>query len=168
MPETSKSRIFNNILFGLVIFVSVFCILLSLLPRLTGDTVCGVQADNMAPEIQKGALVWAKPIAFEDIRVGDLLVFADPKTGACFTSRIVDFYPEQQLVTQNGSGELDPYTTAYYCVRGKVCFTVPYIGYLPVFLNTVFGKAAVALLYIIWIAAEIEVRSAAKRREKRA
>lgn len=151
----------------LAVTVSVFLIAISLLPRAFGYIPCGLHDDSMEPLYKKGALVLAKPIAFDAIQTGDALVFTDPESRASFTRVVRVIWPnEQQLVTSSAStDEWDPYTTAYRCVVGRVERSIPLLGYPAVWAHTALGKIIIALIYIIWIAVEIEAHGVSKRRE---
>lgn len=151
----------------LVIAVSVILIAISLLPRAFGYVPCGMHDDSMAPMFRKGTLVLAKPVAFDDIQKGDALVFSDPNSSVHFTRIVREVWREQQqFVTSSASSdEIDPKTTAYSCVVGKVERSIPAAGYPAVWLHTTAAKIILASLYIIWIAVEIESYSVSKRRE---
>ena len=81
---------------------------------------------------------------------------------------VADIWTQQQeLVTKDAQSDTpDPYTIAYFCTVGRVVRTVRWIGYPSVWLHTMTGKIIFVLLYIIWLAVEIEVCAAGKRREK--
>ncbi|MBR5619951.1 MAG: signal peptidase I [Clostridia bacterium] len=151
----------------LVITVSVMVLAISLLPRAFGFVPCGMHDDSMEPMFRKGALVLAKPIAFDAIEEGDVLVFSDPNSSANFTRVVREVWrSEQQLVTASASSDqVDPKTTAYRCVVGKVDRSIPFAGYPAVWMHTLPAKIILASLYIIWIAVEIESYSVSKRRE---
>ena len=164
----SRSRkIVGRCLLVLVILVSVVLIAISLVPRACGFVPCGLHDDSMEPMFGKGALVLIKPVAFDDIRAGDVLVFSDPDSSANFTRVVREvWHTEQQLVTSSASSaELDPMTTAYRCVVGRVERSVPVLGYPALWVHTTIGKIILACIYIIWIAVEIEAYGASKRRE---
>lgn len=123
----------------------------------------------MEPDVPRGALVLSKPVAFNEIQVGDVLVFEDPQSGALFTRNVLEVWADkQQLVTIGGtsSGEIlpDPMTTAYRCVVGRMQRMFPLLGYPAVCFHSFLGKAVIALLYIIWAAVELERSRAAKKR----
>ena len=160
------SKWFGRILFWLVCIVSIFCVCLSFLPRAIGFTAVSVRDTSMAPGIPKGALVLTVPVEFDSIQEKDVLLFADPDSGQRFLRIVVEIWPEQQLVTAaSTTSRPDPMTTTYRCVVGRAVRCIPVIGYPALWLQTVLGKVILALLYIIWIAVEIELRSASKRRE---
>ena len=159
-------KIVGRCLLIAVILVSVLLIAISLLPRAFGFVPCGLHDDSMEPLFPKGTLVLAKPIAFEAIEAGDILVFSDPNSSANFTRVVREvWHTDRQLVTSSvSSDELDPMTTAYRCVVGKVERSIPILGYPAVWAHTTIVKIILACLYIIWIAVEIEAFGASKRR----
>lgn len=161
------SELLRHVLFWLVLVISVILIVLSFAPRCLGYSSSGISDESMQPMLRRGDLVLTKPVPFEDVRVGDLLTFADLNTGERFTRIVAEVWTEkQELVTRSAEGVLDPYTTAYRCVVGRAVRIVRFIGYPSVWLQTIPGKIVLALLYIIWIAAEIEGFAAQKRREQ--
>lgn len=164
---TNSHKTVERFLLITVILVSVVLIAISLLPRAFGFVPCGLHDRSMEPMYPKGALVLAKPIAFEAIDAGDVLVFSDPNSSANFTRVVREvWHTEQQFVTSSAaSTEPDPMTTAYRCVVGKVERSIPLLGYPAVLAHSTMGKIILACLYIIWIAVEIEAFTASKRRE---
>ena len=160
-------KIVGRCLLILVIAVSVILLAISLLPRAFGYVPCGIHDDSMEPMFRKGDLVLARPVAFEDIDTGDVLVFSDPSSSANFTRVVREVWrAKQQIVTSAASSDMfDPMTTAYSCVVGRVERSIPLLGYPAVWVHTTFVKIILASLYIIWIAVEIESCGVSKRRE---
>ena len=151
----------------LVIAVSVILIAISLLPRAFRYVPCGMHDDSMAPAYRKGVLVLARPVAFDEIKEGDVLVFSDPNSSASFTRVVREVWRDQQqfVTTSASSDAIDLKTTAYSCVVGRVERSIPLLGYPAVWVHTTPAKIILASLYIIWIAVEIESYSVSKRRE---
>lgn len=163
-------QISKQILFVLVVAVSVVLILLSFAPRIAGYAVCAIHDKSMEPEFPVGSYVLGEKVPFETIQDKDVLIFADPETGSTFIRRVEEIWTEkEQFVTKGDSAdEYDPMTTGYSCVVGRVEHTIPNLGYPSVWVHTVTGKVILALLYIFWISVEIESRRVSKRREKSA
>lgn len=156
----------SRILFLFVCIVSVALICISALPRVFGYTPCSVHDDSMQVSYPLGALVLAQPVELANIAAGDVLVFQDPDSGGCFVRMVREIYPNEQMITApSPDAAIDPMTTPYSCVVGRAERCIPVLGYPSLWIHTFWGKVVLALLYIIWIAVEIEVRSASKRRE---
>lgn len=160
-------KIVGRCLLVLTVLISVILIAISLLPRTFGFVPCGMHDDSMAPKYPKGTLVLAKPIAFDKINAGDVLVFSDPNSSANFTRVVREvWHAKQQFVTSSASSEeIDPMTTAYSCVVGRVERSIPLLGYPAIWAHTTSAKIILALIFIIWIAVEIESYGVSKRRE---
>ena len=156
----------RRILFLFVCIVSVALICISLLPRAFGCIPCSVHDDSMQANYPPGALVLAKPVAFSQIAVEDVLVFQDTGSGGCFVRMVRAFMPNEYLVTASALDvPVDPMASPYKSVVGKAVRCIPYLGYPSLWIHTLWGKVILALLYIIWIAVEVELRSVSKRRE---
>lgn len=165
-PTKKASKRFRAVLFWLVCTVSFLLICISVVPRALGQTLCAMHDGSMA-DYPKGALVLVSPIRYEQIQKGDVLVFSDPDSSRCFTRTVLRVWPEyQQIVTGvSVDSEPDPVSIPYRCAVGKAVRCIPLLGYPAMVVHSLWGKVILALLYIIWIAVEIELHSVSKRRE---
>lgn len=167
MQKSAKNKVFERLIFILFTVLFVGVIALSAVPGAFGMISCSVSTDSMEPQIKKGSYVLTKPIEFKDIQISDVLLFEAPKTGERFVRTVADVYTdENQIVTSgNDSAGLDPMTTAYSCVLGKVVYSIPIVGYMYSFADSLIGKIVIMLFYIVWAAIEIEIYKAKKRGE---
>ncbi len=165
MQKTAKTKAAGRILFICFTVLFVGIIASSFVPMLFGFIPCSVGTNEMEPAVDKGSYVLVKAVDFEDIGISDILLFESPKTGDRFVRRVADIYSdEKQLVTsRDADGALDPMTTAYSCVLGRVVHSVPFIGYLSLFCESLIGKVVIMAIFIIWIAVEIEIYRSKKR-----
>lgn len=159
----------GDVLFTLVCVMSGLVLAMTIVPKLIGYTVCGMQDESMSPTYPKGALVIAEPVKFDQIHVGDVLVFTDSRSGNCFSRRVAQIWTEKkQFVTiSDASDEPDPVSTAFRCVLGRIQYKIPYVGYFPIFLNSVTGKIVLLLLYVVWISIELEISRSEKRAKEK-
>ena len=51
----------------------------------------------------------------------------------------------------------DPAPTSFYFAVGKVDFSIPLLGFVSEFVNSLTGKIIIGAVYIAWIAVEIEI-----------
>lgn len=163
-PMKLKKTI-KNIFAALVVVVSVLFIFTYAVPRIAGCKSFYVSSQSMNPTIAKGSLVVTRNVDFDDIKKGDILTFADERTGKSFTHRVEEIYSSgRQLVTKgDANSDVDPYTTSYKCVQGRVVLKISVIGYPMLFVNTVVGKIIAVLAYIFWLAFEIEAFRSRKK-----
>lgn len=160
----------KKILDGAFVLVSAVLILFSLIawvPRLFGLHPYYVLTDSMKPTFSRGSLVYAKPVAFEDIHVGDILVFENAAYKKNFVHRVVRITNDQWIFTKGDANNVeDPLPAEYSCCRGIVKFHLPVVGFPAQFLHSTAGKVSIAVGYCLWAAAEVEhIRSHKKKKE---
>ncbi len=141
-----------------VIFL-VLILLISLLPQILGYKVYYVSTGSMEKTIMRGSMVILEEVSFEDISVGDIITFEDAQKGSTFTHRVVEINSEFRFfITRGDAGTAnDPKPTGYEYVEGRVKYTIPFLGYLSMLIDSAAGKVMIAAGYIIWIAIEIEL-----------
>ncbi|MDD6275237.1 MAG: signal peptidase I [Clostridia bacterium] len=156
---TNKQKL--NIFFtSVVIFIAVIAVGFVFFPKLVNYKTYSIQTGSMEPNIHKGSMIYVKECKnFSDYKVGDVVTFTDFGKTKSFTHRIVAIDEENQMFTTKGDAneenDLEP-TSAMFAV-GKVEFAVPYLGYVATFLNNTATKISIAVIYIAWLAIEIEI-----------
>ncbi len=158
MHQKAKTKL-NILIHSIMFCVLAFLLMMIYIPKLMGYQTYYIRTDSMSPTIPKNSLVLSKKIAFEDIRVNDILTFQNDLGNDYFTHRVVAIDADNQMLTTRGDAnqENDPAPTSYYFVVGKVDFPVPYIGAFVKILCSTAGKIVIASIYIAWIAVEIEL-----------
>jgi len=114
-----------------------------------------VQSGSMEPTIKTGALTIVKPLA--RYAVGDVIMFGkDTKTEVPTTHRIVADEVRSGIFYYTTKGDAnedpDPQAVAQSAVKGKVLFSIPYLGYL---LD--FAKKPLGFILLIGVPAAIVV-----------
>ncbi len=151
-----KIKILINALgFGLLAFL----IMMVFIPKMLGYETFYIQTGSMGTAVPKGSLVFVKQIAFDDIKVGDVLTFHSDNSEEFFTHRVMAVDEQNQMLTTKGDAnkEFDPSPTSYYFVQGKVNFAIPFAGYAAEFIKSTLGKIIIGAVYLAWIAVEIEI-----------
>ncbi len=154
-------------------FVAVTALLLLLcvvtwVPRIFGLSPYYVLTDSMKPTFSRGSMVFARPIAFEDIKTGDILVFENSVHKKNFVHRVVRISEDRPWIYTKGDANnvQDPLPTDYSACKGVVKFYLPVVGFPAQFLHTTSGKIIIAAGYCLWAAVELEnIRSAKKKKE---
>lgn len=148
-----------------ILFDSVACCLIAFLlmviyvPKLIGYETYYVITGSMANIIPEGSLVFAKSIPFEEIKPGDIVTFRNDDETEFFTHRVIEVDKDNQMFITKGDAneDEDPSPTSYYYAKGRVDFSIPFVGYAAKFLNSTVGKVVIAAFYLAWIAVEIEI-----------
>lgn len=90
----------------------------------------------MAPKYPAGTFLTVKPVAFSELRSGDIVTFQpNPERPEVETQRIVGFgitqSGEKTLITRgDNNGVTSPAPVHARQVRGKLFYAVPFVGYL--------------------------------------
>ncbi len=162
----TRKKISNKLLTAAAVLLAILS-LAAWLPKAMGLESYYVQTGSMAPAIPKGSMAYIEPIdEIGDIQAGvDVLLFSNEAQTKAFMHRAMYVDEETQAVYTKGDANTtaDLLPTSFSMCRGRVLFSVPYWGYVALALNSVWGKAAIALVYIIWLAVEIEALRARKK-----
>jgi len=101
-----------------------------------------VISGSMEPRLYTGAVVVTRPVATETILPGDIITFYAPVTRMLTTHRVVSMQtgsPPSFHTRGDANEEADLVTVAAPDVVGRVCFDVPYVGYVTRFIKTPLG-----------------------------
>lgn len=106
------------------------------IPRLAGATPFTVLTGSMRPDYPPGTLVVVKPVAFEDIGVGDVITYQlESGKATVVTHRVTAIAAqldgEVVLTTQGDANNVsDPEAVEEVQVRGRLWYSVPYLGHV--------------------------------------
>lgn len=107
-----------------------------LIPRIAGATPFTVTSSSMQPGIGAGSLIVTRPVAPEDIEVGDIItVQLESGKAAYVTHRVTHRFPtiggDLRFETQGDANDSpDADLRRPEQVRGRLWYTVPYLGYV--------------------------------------
>ena len=145
-------RICNAI--NLLIVTSILAILVMLIvPRFFGLTMFAVLSGSMEPEFKVGSIVYIDTsVEPEDVMVGDpIAFFRGQKTVA--THRVVSIDNENQTFATKGDANdlVDRNPVEFEKVIGKATFSIPYIGYITVGIQSKQGTVVACGLLVFMI-----------------
>jgi signal peptidase len=146
--------------------VSVFAILLGIValvakspisgvvPGLKASTPMVVMSGSMVPRLPVGGLVFVRPASARDVRVGDIIAFDEPQTGhgaaTITTHRVVAIQqgPGEPSFRTKGdaNNSVDPQLVPAASVIGIAGASVPFLGYLSVFVRSRTGFAVLVIV----------------------
>ena len=125
-------------LLGLVILLGVAAIVV---PAVTGSTPMTVLTKSMEPTYPPGTLVIVKPVAAEDIRIGDAITYqiASGKPEVV-THRVVSIISssdgDRRFITQGDNNAVpDALAVRPVQIRGEVWYAIPWLGYVNSFVT---------------------------------
>lgn len=148
MNKTVK-KIWNSVswvLIGLILAV----VMLTAGVRIIGLQPYAVLSGSMEPNYHVGSLVYIKSVAPDDIKVGDTITFK-LSGSAVATHRVASIDKTAKTFVTKGDANADNDHSAvnFSDVYGRVSFTVPLLGFLTQYLQTLSGKIVVACAIII-------------------
>jgi signal peptidase len=131
----------------LALVLLCLAVLVTPLPEYFGWQLLPVLSGSMEPAIPVGSIVAVHPVPARALRVGDVITFADRgNPDVLVTHRIVSLEERagQQVAVTKGDANntTDSWNVPIDQTVGRVNFSLPYIGYLVVWL----GSSAVKLL----------------------
>lgn len=124
---------------GILIAVGVCAILLFLIPMLIGITPSIVLSGSMEDEIKTGAIVYSNThVKVEDIQVGDVILYQLGTNQV--THRVTKINSNKTFTTKGDANEnVDLSPVPFENYKGKVMFSIPYLGILVKNINTRIG-----------------------------
>jgi len=153
--------------FLLLLIALAGALALAVAPRLLGYSTLVVQGGSMGQSIPNGSLVFARHVAAEDVRLGDVILVQEEGDGGTSRPRLhrvawLDRQGGQILVQTKGDANESPDPKVYILPERVVtpAHALPYLGYLVGFVATPMGwlllvalpatVACVATLWSIW------------------
>jgi len=131
----------RNFGFAVIILLIAAAAFTFLAPRF-GWSVDTVFSGSMEPQLKVGGVVVTRPVAAEEIKVGDIITFHPSMNEQLTSHRViaVDDGSSSHFLTKGDANEdADPFVVPAQNVVGKVCFHIPYFGYATQFIKTPLG-----------------------------
>jgi signal peptidase len=138
-----------TVLLGLVISAGAALVVV---PRLTGSVPLTVLTGSMTPTYPPGTVVVVRPTPADQLNIGDAVTYqvrsGDP---AVVTHRIVGIAVTadgKRLFTFRGDANTgnDPAPVRPVQIRGRVWYSVPYVGYASTLLSPAAHQVAIRVL----------------------
>lgn len=149
-----------KLLTSLLVLMVMLIIFLITGVRLFGVEVYVVLSGSMEPEYPTGSIIYVKDVALEDLGVNDVITFSIGGNTTA-THRIIEVVPDEsnsEIVRFRTKGDandiVDATLVEYKSVIGTPIFTIPYLGYLAIFIKKPPGlyiTIAVSIVLIILV-----------------
>lgn len=148
MNKTVKKiwNIVSWVLIGLILAV----VMLTAGVRIIGLQPFAVLSGSMEPSYHVGALVYVKSAAPDDIKVGDTITFKlSGSTVATHRVASIDKTAKTFVTKGDANADSDRSPVRFSDVLGRVSFTVPLLGFLTQYLQSLSGKIVIGCAIII-------------------
>lgn len=149
-----------------VIAIYVGALLLIMVPAFLGYQVFAVISGSMQPEIPAGSAVYVKRLPFEKLKEGDVVTYW--MNGTAVTHRIIEKDSEQrQMLTKGDANEtMDAKKIGCEQLEGRVCFSLPCLGYLAILFQGPQEKTGLMVLLLCLFGLQTLLVQMIKRGEK--
>jgi len=107
-----------------------------------GWRVDAVFSGSMEPQLKLGGVVVTRPVEAGDIKVGDIITFHSPLNERLTSHRVIAVEDSSSLnfrTKGDANEDADPFVVPAQNLVGKVCFHIPYFGYIAQFIKTPLG-----------------------------
>lgn len=149
-----------------IVALLVAAVALTLIAPYFGWRVDTVRSGDMEPELKVGSVVITRPVDADKIGVGDVITFHSPTSGEMMSRRVSAIEVGPSFRTEAASSEAaDPFITPAQGVIGRVCFEVPFAGYIVQRLVTPVGVLLLFIFGFAIVASEIISRFQVRRKE---
>lgn len=134
-------KICNVISWVLIVF-AVAVLLLLHGGRIFGIKPYTVLSGSMEPAYQTGAVVYVKSVPCEKLKKGDTVTYRT--SSAVVTHRITKINSDDKtVITKGDANEIEDPAVSFDSIIGKVVFSIPYLGYVAVYISTLQGKLVI-------------------------
>lgn len=112
----------------------------AVVPRVLGVQPYAIVSGSMEPAYPTGSLVYAQPVAGEDLQVGDVAAFWRDEDVIIHRVDSIDIAGEEFVAKGDANDDVDLRPVLFRDVLGRVVFSVPGVGYFLMALGSVTGK----------------------------
>lgn len=139
-------RIVMTIIQTILIIIGVLAVLGFVIPSLLGYKPRVVKSGSMEPTIKTGAVAYNNTHAkVEDVKEGDIIVFQIED--AYVTHRVVAINDDNTFTTKGDANKTEDVAPIQYdWFRGKMAFSIPYVGYVLDVFQTKVGVFTLILV----------------------
>lgn len=151
----------KNVLFNILAIVTVLAVVFVGFNFISGARGYAVTSPSMEDTLSVGDIVFVKPVAFEELQVGDVVTVASSDSKDFFTHRVVEIDRDAGTVTTRGDANNadDPMPTEAERIVGRMWYSVPILGYPAVLLNNAFSGKTILIVGVVIAAALVGINT---------
>jgi signal peptidase I len=153
-----KAGIYRHIPTGLLaVMLFGLAVLLTPVSQLVGWEIFAVLSGSMEPTIKVGGIVAVHPVPADQLKVGDVITFVDQNRPDTFvTHRIVELSVNDGQATAKTKGDANDTADAWSVPAnkavGRVDLSLPYLGFLMIWLSSPLAKVAILGIAVLGLA----------------
>lgn len=149
MEKKVKNRRFGGVINSLSTIVMTILVVIAFLVvgvRIFGVMPYAVISGSMEPTYPVGSMVYVKSVQKTDLQVNDPVTFVTKQSKAVVTHRIVEIKENDVFVTKGDANNTLDSDLPFENIIGKPIFSLPYLGFISVYLNSTPGKILLIVL----------------------
>lgn len=141
----------GNILSTMVLIAMILLAILLAGPYAAGIKTYAVVSGSMEPALHTGSLAYVKPADASEIKEGDIITFFMSGSSMVATHRVVNTDDKKREFTTKGdANNTKDAPISFDSLVGKTLISIPYLGYLTMFIKTKQGMVlAVCILTLM-------------------
>lgn len=167
------ARVLNIISTVLIVIVIALAVLLVGV-RFVGFDTYVVLSGSMEPVHKTGALIYVRDVDPLEVEEGDVITFESGTSETLVTHRVIEINGEgsdKQFTTKgDANAEADSQPVPTSKVKGKVLFSIPYLGYVANYIQNppglYFAAGAGVILIVLMFLTDALVEDERKRTKK--
>lgn len=146
-----------NVISAVMVMIIAAIGAVMIIPKLTGDDIYAVMSGSMEPTYHVGSVVIVdKDVKPEEIEIGDSITF-HLTNGEIATHRVIAVDEDARTFRTKGDANEteDVAPVSFEAMIGRAGMTVPYIGYLPLYMRTPKGMFCIGAYVAVFILLQI-------------
>jgi signal peptidase len=142
-----------NILSMVLLVIMLIVAGIMLLPYAFGYQTLAVLSGSMEPVYPVGSIVFVQKVPAEEIKVGDPITFRVSNDGTYATHRVVRIDSDQkQFITKGDANDVEDGPTDFANFVGRASnYSVPWLGYISIYIKTPIGIMAMTGVAVVMI-----------------
>lgn len=142
-----------NILSTIILIVMVIVAGILLLPYAFGYQTLAVLSGSMEPVYPVGSIVFVQKVPAAEIKAGDPITFRISDNGTYATHRVVRIDKDkEQFITKGDANDTEDGPTAFESLVGRASsYSIPWLGYISIYIKTPMGIMAVTGVAVVMI-----------------
>lgn len=162
-PKAFRGERMVSLAITLILILVVCAAALTIIGPFIGWRVNVVLSGSMEPALQTGSVILTRPIAPEQVKAGDIILFSSGPGGSFYTThRVIGISqsPDLQFTTKGDANkDKDPSPVSSAQLAGVLVLGIPYLGYILPLIKTPLGIVMlIGLPALILIALEVNKR----------
>lgn len=142
----------SSVISTIILIAMIMLAILLAGPYLAGIKTYAVVSGSMEPTLHVGSLAYVRPTDATKIEKGDIITFFMKGSSMVATHRVVSIdMQNREFTTKGDANNTQDAPVSFDRLVGKTLFSIPYLGYMTMFIKTKQGMIMAVLILTIII-----------------